>query len=48
MTRLARLLAPGGLLLPEAVELSVALADLGREFGPGAVRRRTRSARCCG
>ncbi len=39
MTRLARLLAPGGLLLPEEVELSVALADLGREFGPG-VRRR--------
>lgn len=39
MARLARLLAPGGLLLPEEVELGVALADLGREFGPGARRR---------
>lgn len=41
MSHLARQLAPGGLLLPEAVELSVALADLGREFGPGAERTRT-------
>ena len=41
MTHLARRLAPGGLLLPEAVELTVALADLGREFGPGAERTRT-------
>lgn len=41
MGHLARLLAPGGLLLPEEIELSVALADLGRELGPGADRPRT-------
>ncbi len=39
MARLAALLEPGGLLLPEEVELGVALADLGREFGPAERRR---------
>ena len=39
MARLAALLEPGGLLLPENVELDVALADLARELGPEARRR---------
>jgi len=41
MGQLARRLEPGGLVLPEVIELSVALADLGRELGAGAERRRT-------
>ncbi len=39
MARLARLLAPGGLLLPGEVELGVALADLGSESDPAGRRR---------
>ena len=39
MARLAARLAPGGRLLPEEVELGVALADLARELGPEARRR---------
>lgn len=42
MHHLAGRLAPGGLLLPEEIELSVALADLGCEFGSGVERVRTR------
>lgn len=39
MARLAALVAPGGRLLPEEVELGVALADLARESDPAARRR---------